>query len=243
MALPSFRSLATLGVLLVFPALASGQTTADPARVVTSGTAQRSLRPDRAIVRLGIEVHAPTAAEASAALTTRLRSVLDTLKHFPSPLDSVQTVSFSVGPNYDYDDGKKLIDYEASATIQLSLRSLDRLGALVDGAIAAGATDIPGMTFESDSSAAVRRVLLAEALADARKDAMALATAGGAKLGPMLHLSTMPPAGTLPGMGDITVAYASASNFQGAMNGALGPRDVVVRVSVYTTWLLRTRAG
>lgn len=241
--MPRIGTYALAALSLIGGALAplKGQTAADPSRIVTTGSAQRSLRPDRAIVRLGVTTHAPTAGEASSQLTERLTALQDTLSHFPVPLDSVQNVAFNVGPNYDYQEGRKLIDYQASAILQFSIRALDRLGGLVDVALAAGATDVPGMTFESDSSEAVRRVLLAEALAEAKADAAALATAGGARLGALTQVSTVPPVGVYPGAAAFSNAFVGELSIVPGAVGAAGPRDVVVTVAVYTTWQLTPR--
>ncbi len=229
----------TLGAALLLAATSSLHSQ-EAHRLLTTGTAERSLRPDRALVRIGIETHAATAGQASALLSTRLASVQDSLRHFPAPLDSIRNIAFNVGPNYDYEGGKKLIDYEASAIIQLSIRDLDRLGSLVDVALLAGATDIPGMTFQSDSAEVVRRTLLATALADAKADASALATAGGMQLGPLVHIATLPPSGVIP-RAAFGNAFAEEISIQPGVIGAVGPRDVPVRVAVYTTWELRSR--
>jgi uncharacterized protein YggE len=97
------------------------------------------------------------------------------------------------------------------------------------------------MTFHSESSEVVRRTLLAAALADAKADASALATAGGMQLGPLVQISTLAPAGVIP-RAEFGNAYIGEIAIQPGVIGAVGPREVPVRVAVYTTWELRSRS-
>ena len=234
----------SIAMLVALMSLASaGQAPAqEPNQVHTMGSARRALRPDRAVVRIGIEAHAPTAAKASSQLAGLVAAVEKALAIFPAPLDSVRTVAVSVGPNYDYGDGRKLIDYEASTVIQVSIRSLDALGKLVDAVLSAGATDIPNVTFTSDSSEAARRDLLALAVANARADAEALAAASGQSLGDLIQVSTRSPQGYEGG--EIMYGFSGFEDAGVRGNGfvaASGPREVPTAVHVYATWRLAPR--
>ena len=186
---PILVALAAFGAAA--PALAQTPDTPPAGRITTSGRGEAILSPDRAVLRIGAESRAATAAAASAQNATRIARIVDALAALGYRRDSIRTVGYSVGPNYDYSEGRKLVDYMATSTLQVSSRDLPKLGALIDRVLAAGATDVPGIEFTSDSAPAGRRRALAAAFARARADAEAIAAAAGGRLGPLVSVSTV----------------------------------------------------
>ena len=219
------------------PTRLHGQAVHSP-EIITTASAKRALPPDQANVRVGVEVHAATAAAASAQLAEKLADVRGALKRFATPLDSIEVIAFNVGPNWSFGGGRSLIDYQGSAVIGVSLRAIGSLGSLVDTIFASGATEIPSITFTSDTATAVRLALLAEAMAHARADALALAMASGGRLGQVVQVSTSaadddeiylrPRGGQFVG-----------NSFEDAGTAFPGFRSVIVRVDVRATWQLR----
>lgn len=197
--------------------------------LVTAGSGDASLTPDRAIVRIGMETHAGTAAAASSRNAQKVQTVIDTLRKLGYRVDSLRTVAFSVSPNYSYDGGRKLVDYQATATIRLTVAKLDRLGLTLDAVLAAGASDVSGLSFESDREQAGRAAALERALAKARADAEALAKAAGGRLGRLLEATTQE---------DVGIPRRFEAADMRASNAALPPQDVVVNVTVQARWEL-----
>lgn len=70
--------------------------------IQTLGTTNLHLSPDQAVVSIAIAAHGSTASAASLIIRKPTHQVRDTLFAFGFPRDSVQVVSFGVGPNYDY---------------------------------------------------------------------------------------------------------------------------------------------
>ncbi len=202
------------------------------AEIVTFGSGDATLSPQRAVLRIGMTTRAATAAAASSQNAQILNAVLDTLKRAGFPRESLQTVAFGVGPNYDYENGNKLVDYEALAAVRLNVRNLTQIGRLIDVTLAAGATDVGNLGFESDSLEIGRRRALAQALGKARGDAEALARAAGGSLGRLVELTARD--NYFPGLLD-SEGYA-ASGRALRQETAITPRDVAVRVSVEAHW-------
>jgi uncharacterized protein YggE len=194
--------------------------------IVTSGEGEASLTPDRAVVRIGVQTSARTAAEASSRNAARVQAVIDTLRKLGYRVDSLRTVGFGVTPNYDYEAGRRLVDYQASATLALTVSRLDRLGLTLDGVLAAGATDVSNIMFESNREAEGRATALGRALTTARADATALAAAAGGRLGRLLEVNTLSPVRPMPAM---------AMEMR-ASNAVLPPQDVVVNVTLQARW-------
>lgn len=204
---------------LLLPPRLPGQRTEPKAdsEILTAGSGEATLSPQRAV------------SSRNAGVMT---AVLDTLLRAGFPRESLQTVAFGVGPNYDYDKGNKLIDYEATAAIRLKVQDLSRIGRLIDQALAAGATDVGNVGFESDSLEQGRQQALARALGKARGDAQALATAAGGSLGRLLEVTARdnyyPGAFDAMQMGFAAMRQAAAP--------PISPWDVVVRVAVQARW-------
>jgi uncharacterized protein len=200
--------------------------------IVTYGSGEVTLSPQRAVLRIGVATHAPRASDASSQNAQAMKAVVEALARVGVPRDSLQTVAFGVGPNYDYDSGQRLIDYEAHAAVRLTVRDLSIIGRLIDVALEAGATDVGNVGFESDSMEIARRKALAQALGKARGDAEALAQAAGGSLGQPLEVKARDA--HFPDY----EAFASSGYMLRQSQTPITPRDVVVRVAVEARWHL-----
>lgn len=200
--------------------------------ILTAGSGEATLPPQRAVLRIGMASRASNAAEASSRNAKILRSVLDTLRRAGFPRESLKTVDFGVGPNIDYERANKVTGYDATATIRLVVHDLTQVGRVIDLALTAGATYVSDVDFESDSLAIGRRRALAEALAKARNDADAIATAAGGSLGRLLDVSTVGGFGFASGVRFSALTVTSTANRAPVFT----PRDVVVQVSVQARW-------
>jgi uncharacterized protein YggE len=185
---------------------------------------------------VGVEARAGTAANASNQAGRRTDAVRQAIRARGFPIDSVRVVRFDVSPNFDYQRERRLVDYSARATVQVTVRPLDRLGAVLDTALAAGAGEIQSIEFRSDSMKVARAGALARALAQARSDAETLALAAGGTLGRLILVET---AG-----GDTPMFKERIQMSALAERGGAPPveRDVVVSVSVSAKWEF-VRAG
>ena len=199
-----------------------------PSEIVTVGTAETTLPPTRALVRVGVESHAATAAAAASQNGDRTRAIKDAVHALGLKGDSIRVSGFWVTPNYDFQHGKKLVDYQASSTIEFVVRDLERIGAAMDAALAAGATDVPTVSFESDSIEAVRHSLLAKALQAARADADPIAKAAGGHLGRLLSATT-----TASPRPRVTMQAGAMARVGGAPNVE---GEVTVSVQVEARW-------
>jgi uncharacterized protein YggE len=196
---------------------------------MTSGSGDIRLTPDRAVVRVGVTTIRARAAEASMTMATIVRAVMDSLVALGLARDSILTSGLGVGPAYDR-DGRPTSNYMATIAIDAAVRDFSRLGRVVDALLAAGATTIDRITFESDSTQAGKVRALAAAFADARTQAEALAAASGNRLDRLIQVSTQP--------GDVAV-YPGVQAVSQVLRVPMTPQDVHVHASVYAKWALR----
>jgi len=199
--------------------------------IMAMGRGEIRLPPDVAIVRLVIASRASTAAAAATETARRVRAVTDTLRHWSLAPEITAPVALEVQTNEAFAEAR-LVDYEAKAVLTVRVRQFDCLGAIVDGALAAGATTVPGIRFESDASEAARMRALGLAYHQALEKAESIARAARVTLGPLVMLDTGREY-------DIGPDYDEYVFDDLPMSGTRTPRrDVPVSAVVRATWQL-----
>tara|TARA_R110002033_G_scaffold41869_1_gene82659 strand:- start:1357 stop:2055 length:699 start_codon:yes stop_codon:yes gene_type:complete len=162
--------------------------------ITVNGESVVSQAPDMATISLGVSERAPSASEAMANTSEKVRGILaklDTLQ--VAGLDR-QTSGLYLRPVYDEQsrDGStsvQVVGYEAGNTVRVTVRDLTKLGLLMDAVVAEGANDFNGLQFgirdNSQSLLEARKNAVADAIARATQ----LAEAAGVKLGDVISMS------------------------------------------------------
>jgi uncharacterized protein YggE len=192
-------SLTLLALLSSAPALAQSPAppppppATAPPEIVVAGTGQVHTRPDRATLDVAVESRARTAAGAGADNARRLRAVLDTLRRLGYDSTTLATVGYALQPDWRSDGGgrePKQVGYVALNSVRVRVEQLDRLGATIDAALAAGANRIASLQFTASTEAELQLLALDSAVAQARRRAATMARAAGGSLGPLVYLTT-----------------------------------------------------
>ena len=147
-----------------------------------------------ATISLGVSERAPSASEAMANTSEKVRGILaklDTLQ--VAGLDR-QTSGLYLRPVYDEQsrDGStsvQVVGYEAGNTVRVTVRDLTKLGLLMDTVVAEGANDFNGLQFGIRDSSQSLLEARKNAVADAIARATQLAEAAGVKLGDVISMS------------------------------------------------------
>jgi uncharacterized protein len=181
---------------LLAPVFATAQPTPDnssiPAIDVT-GTAEVRANPDRASMDIAVETHAKDAAAAAAANARLSQKIAEALKAKLGDTGKIQTGSYNLMPDYretPNETTSQIIGYRAVNTVTVETTALDRVGPLIDAAIAAGANRVDSVSFTLRDESGPRNEAIAKAAADALSQARALAAALGVKLKRVLRAST-----------------------------------------------------
>ena len=122
-------------------------------------------------VNLGVEIQGKTAEQVQQEVAKRTSAVVDLLKS--RNVEQLQTTGIRLQPNYQYIDNKRnLIGYVATNTVSFQL-STEKVGALIDEAVTAGATRIDGIKFTAtvETLAAAQQEALRQATLDAQTQA------------------------------------------------------------------------
>jgi uncharacterized protein YggE len=198
------KRLARIAMLcLVLSAVSQAQTlaptrqdAADAPEIVASGIGEVSAAPTKAEFAIEVKTLAATAAAASAENARLSRAVTDALRAAGVRSEEVVSTQLSVGANWSFDESsrrQKRTAYQTINRIQMQTEQLDKVAVYVDVALSAGATGVTTATYFAKDPEAMRRQALIEAVAAARRDAEAMAQAGGGRLGDLELLTTEQP--------------------------------------------------
>ena len=134
------------------------------------------VKPDIANVQIGVVTEARdlmVAQESNARITTQ---VINGLKQMGIEEKDVQTQDYSIRPEYDYIDGRQVFrGYNVQNILNVTVRNIERVGAIVDAAVANGANQVGGISFNIENPREQYRRALQMALQDAKDKAEAIA--------------------------------------------------------------------
>ncbi len=117
------------------------------------------------------------------------------------------------------------------------MRRIADVGKIIDAALSAGATQVNGVQFLRSNVQESRRSALALAVAEARRDAEALAEAAGGTLGGLIYLTS--GFATLPQSFEYRTIVPTSTML--APNTPIMPGDLTVTAVANARWLFRPR--
>ncbi len=160
--------------------------------ISVSGSGTAYLTPDIAYVNIGVHTEGANAADAVASNNTDSQKVIDAIKSLGVAAKDIQTTNFSIYPQQQYDNqGKPTgeIKYVVENSVYVTVRNLNNVGQILDGAVKAGANSINGVQFDvADRTQALSDARKA-AMDNAKAQAQELAQAAGVTLGPVQSIS------------------------------------------------------
>jgi len=159
--------------------------------ITIEGRGEVTAVPDMAQINSGVTTQGTTAREALDANSAAMAELIAELKATGIEARDIQTSGFTVAPNYVYTDERdangytqppKINGYQVSNTVTVTVRALDKLGAILDKSVTIGANTVNGVTFGVADPSALYDDARKAAFADAREKAELYATAAGATL-------------------------------------------------------------
>ncbi len=158
------------------------------ARIIVSGEGSVRAAPDYALITVGATTQGATAKAATDANSRVMSAVEAALRDTGIAANDIQTANFSVQPIYanagvSSNSPPRISGFSVTNQLAVTVRQIDKVGDVLDRAIAAGANDIGGVQFlHADLSKALDPARTA-AFADARRKAQLYAQAAGLTLG------------------------------------------------------------
>jgi uncharacterized protein YggE len=211
-----------------------------PRGIVVSGQGEAKAPPDLARVSLGVESRAAAVEQATADANARANAIVAALKQAGIADADLRTHNFSINfeqeptPPIPYPDpqpatrGKEKEatsatvaapavrgHYRVSNMLEVTVRDVSKVGAVIKLATDAGANNVWGVSFEIENPDALRTTARAQAIARARQNAEELARLGGVKLGKLVSMSESDGGGGRPEMKAVAQYDASSVPIEG----------------------------
>ncbi len=221
-----------LSTALTLPAFAQGT-------ISIVGMGEVTGAPDTAYVMSGVTTQGATAREALDANNAAMTALIETLKAAGIEERDIQTSGFSVMPNYVYTDERdangytlppKINGYSVFNNVNVRVRDISTLGAVLDQQVTVGANTISGVTFSVADPSTLLDEARKLAFADARARAQLYADTARVELDQIVSISEsqmmQPPQ---PYMFDrAEMAAASPVPIQGG--------ELTFQINVNVTW-------
>ncbi|CAI0991011.1 oxidative stress defense protein [Serratia quinivorans] len=158
--------------------------------VVTSGTSSVDATPDIATLAIEVNVSSKDAAQAKKQVDERVAQYFDFLQKNNIEKKDISAANLRTQPEYDYlKTGESVLKgYRAVRQVQVTLRQLDKLNELLDGALKSGLNEIRSVELGVAKPDVYREQARQKAIENATQQAASLAKGFNAKLGPVYSI-------------------------------------------------------
>ncbi len=208
-----------------------------PSVVVATGESRIKVAPDQAWVTVSLETRHARGAEARHLGAVAMTSVMAALKNTPLATDAVQTVGFSLHPEYEYVDGRqRMKGFVLSNQVLVRIDDVSLVAEVLDavGAMTLAESSrltISGLRFDLKNRATVERQALQNAVEDAMARARSMAAGAGLSVGRTLRIEQAGSAGVPVRAG--TERFMMAS--EAAVATPVSPSDIEISAQVTLT--------
>lgn len=158
--------------------------------VVTSGTSSVEATPDIATLAIEVSVSSKDAGQAKKQVDERVAQYFDFLQKNNIEKKDISAANLRTQPEYDYlKTGESVLKgYRAVRQVQVTLRQLDKLNELLDGALKSGLNEIRAVELGVAKPDVYREQARQKAIENATQQAASLAKGFNAKLGPVFSI-------------------------------------------------------
>jgi uncharacterized protein YggE len=180
--------------------------------ITVNGDGQATLPPDVAHISFTVQNTAATVADAQAATTKQANAAIAYVKGQKVADKDVKTLSYDISPQYSYSTGvcppvaptpggitstvvcpgygsQKITGYQVSETVQVTMRDLTAVGAMLSGLGQLNVQNLNGPDFALDDPTAGSDAARADAITKAKAQATLLASQLGVHLGKIVNFS------------------------------------------------------
>lgn len=150
-------------------------------RITVIGDSQAKVSPDTAIITFSVVTQGKQAVDAQQQNARKSEAVKTAVEAVTADAKAeIKTSDYNLSPEQDYSSGRmpKIVGYDVRNTVTVSIDKLDRVGAIIDAATAAGANSVQGIQFVVGEESPAQ----GQALELATKQAMAKAEAAARSL-------------------------------------------------------------
>ncbi len=194
----------SIGVLALGAVLQPSQARENESRrsITVTGTGEVQAKPDIARLHVGVVTHAQMAQAAMDSNTKTMREVQRGLTALGIATKHIQTTNLTVTPQHQRRQSGQpvtpgIVGYQVRHTLQVTVRDVSRVGAVLDTVMQLGANHLNAVQFLIEDDVALLDKARLAAVREARRKAELFATAAGVMVGEVLSIyeagSVRPP--------------------------------------------------
>lgn len=206
--------------------------------IMVNGQGKATAVPDIAMLRVGIEAQQPTVAQAQEQASTAMDKVMAALTGNGVDKKDIQTQTFSITKVTRFDDKTQqevVLGYRVSNVVQAKIRTIDKVGEIIDAAATAGGDliRIDSINFSVDDPSPFYTEARTKAMNDAKAKAAQLADLAGVGLGKATFISenTFIPSPQSPVFLDAKAA--------GGASTPISPGEMEISTTVQVTFAIK----
>ena len=145
-------------------------------KITVIGEGKISVQPDKADITLGVVTEDTSLEQAQTKNANSISQVKKALLGLGISDEQMQTVNYSISPQYDYIDGKQVFrNYRVEHLLKITVLQIENVGLVVDSAVQHGATTITEIQFDTSKYNQYYRQALSLAVLDAGQKAETIA--------------------------------------------------------------------
>jgi uncharacterized protein YggE len=234
------RLMATLFVLAVFltgsVVTAAAEDCCPRTRLISvSGISEVSSPPDEAILRLAVETRDKDLRIAKSQNDKNARKVIALAQKMGVDQKDIQTSELSMGAQYSEEKVPRMLGYEVSQTIAITLKDISKYDKLMTGLLEAGITRVHGVDFNVAEPRKFRDEARSKAIRAAKEKAAAMASELGQTIGKPWEISEQNEVGTLFTRAN---SYGMVAGVPESESSTVAPGQVTFKVSVRVSFQL-----
>lgn len=177
----TMKKLASLCLML---ALLLGCGALAEAELNVTGTGTVYMQADLVSASLGVNMNGVDLEELQQQVNLTMANICTALVEAGLEEKDISTNYLYISPRYDYSgETEAIIGYSINNTLSIRTRDIEKIGAYIDAAFAAGANSFDSIEFSVVDDSEARKQALTLAVEDARAKAETIAAAAGMQLG------------------------------------------------------------
>ena len=199
-----------------------------------TGEGKIKAAPDTAKVDIGLVTEGKDTITVQNENSSKMNAVIKFLKERGIGEADIKTSNYSLSPKYEYNKGKSsLVGYVLNQNLTVTVRNLDKIGEILDGAVSSGANRINSVSLFVDKPEELKNKAREEAVKQAKEKAITTSKIAGLKLGRLVGFSE-------GFAGEPPVFYESLAKGGGTASAPqIEPGSQEIKVSITLTYLLK----
>jgi uncharacterized protein YggE len=159
-------------------------------QVTVQGEGKVYVRPDIALVSLGVKTEGKTTADAITENSEKMNAVIKAVKDSGVDEKDIQTTNYSLSPLYNYTEaaGRIFQGYTLYQELQVKIRDFSKVGDILQKAVAQGANLTSNLQFTIENPEQYKQEARAKAIEQAKANAKNLEKTSGIKLGKLINV-------------------------------------------------------